>query len=342
MYLRKNMKPGKDGSKIEHYQIAQNRRDPRTKKSKPIIIQGVGRSDNPSTRNGLLRLCLAIAEEHQLDVYDPADPEFKEKVARSDDTVSLEEIKRITAEKLTWGTDKISEGMVELCKSIAKTFNLQVSDSSGSSDNGLQRPVVLGYKDSEVPIDKLREAAEDVNEVLGLKPRIQSDWSAERIAGSLRAVSDLIDADDDIKEDTFNALNDLVIFKEQIILDFKAKYSNDNNVVKPTVSDNAKIDTTFTRDELLSAVLDLNKNIPSVPKIDMRWPVNDIEDCCRSIGESLVSRGPIIKYKYNIRNKYVDIHLEEQTWLVLYTLGALSPEVIDALRSKYPNASFLR
>jgi len=62
VYLRKNPKAGKDGSKIEYYQIAHNHRDPGTKKSKCTIVRGIGRVDNPEVREALLGLCITIAQ----------------------------------------------------------------------------------------------------------------------------------------------------------------------------------------------------------------------------------------------------------------------------------------
>jgi hypothetical protein len=331
VYLRKNPKSRANGTKVEIYEIAHNRRDPATKASKAILIWSAGRTDDPKVRDGLLRLCLAIAEEHKLTVRDPADPDFKAKVSNSKDIISLDEIKRKIIEKLSMDADKLSEVMKQLCISIAKALALQVYDPSDLNSEELPEVADNSYRNIELPVDTLRSAAQDLNEVLGLRPKIdpESNWNYDDIIKSLNSVSELVESTDKIRKDTFHTLAALGSLTKKTIDEFNAKYSSSNNVVDPIKDENTTDIGTLPREQLQRAVLDLNEHISFKPKIDTSWPNHALESSCKSIGTTRIKP---IHVKRSI--------LEENTWLVLHTLGSLSQDVIEALKEKYPDSVF--
>ena len=60
MYLRTTQRKNKDGSVVRYYQLAHNRWDPETKRSKVQIIHNFGRTDEVDEA-ALRRLCGSIA-----------------------------------------------------------------------------------------------------------------------------------------------------------------------------------------------------------------------------------------------------------------------------------------
>lgn len=70
MYLRSTKRTNKDGSVVEYYQLAHNRRDPVTRKPVAEIIHNFGRADKLD-RDELVRLCRSIARVCGLDISDP-------------------------------------------------------------------------------------------------------------------------------------------------------------------------------------------------------------------------------------------------------------------------------
>jgi len=79
MYLRTTSRKNRDGTKVEYYQLAHNRRSPVTGKIEADIIHNFGRADHLD-RDVLARLCRSIARVCGLTVVDPVD------VAESVDT----------------------------------------------------------------------------------------------------------------------------------------------------------------------------------------------------------------------------------------------------------------
>lgn len=70
MYLRTTKRKNKDGSVVEYYQLAHNKRHPETGKPVANIIHSFGRTDELD-RNHLVRLCRSIARVCGLKVTDP-------------------------------------------------------------------------------------------------------------------------------------------------------------------------------------------------------------------------------------------------------------------------------
>jgi hypothetical protein len=330
VYLRRNSKTRKGGRKVENYQIAHNRRDPETRASKPIIIWNGGRIDDPKVQEGLKELSLSIAREYELQVYDPADPRRTMKASKSNVIISLEEIRQAATEKLAFDPNKIRKGMVELCKSVAKTFNFQVHDPADpKSQEPPSEEKNNQHEKIEVPIDSLRQAAIDLNTVLGLKPKIDpnSDWSYDHLVDLLRAVSEFIDISVEIEENTFLVLSNLGLLTKETIKEFKDTYIRGKSIDKDNISIPNDVNCGLTTEQLQKAALDLNTHLRFVPKIDPLWP-NRYLISCFAIG-----------LEYIKPNHVIEEIFEENTWLVLSTLGVLSPEVIDALKSKYPDLS---
>lgn len=69
MYIRTTRRKNKDGSVVEYYQLAHNKRDPITKKPVAHIIHSFGRADQID-RDSLVRLCKSIARICDLEVHD--------------------------------------------------------------------------------------------------------------------------------------------------------------------------------------------------------------------------------------------------------------------------------
>ena len=70
MYLRLTKRTNKDGSVVEYYQLAHNRRHPATRKPVAEVIHNFGRADKLD-RMELVRLCQSIARICGLDITDP-------------------------------------------------------------------------------------------------------------------------------------------------------------------------------------------------------------------------------------------------------------------------------
>ena len=350
MYLRKNPKAGKDGSKIEYYQIAHNHRDPGTKKSKCTIVRGIGRVDNPEVREALLGLCITIAQEYKLKIHDPAGAEFEPKASKINEIIPLEDVRQSATEKLALKPTKLREGMVQLCQSIAKTFNLQTYDPSDLNHNHNQQ--MISKLNNNISIDRLRQAAQDINNVLGLDPKIdpRSHWDHTSLLYAITITCEMIEPGDDIKEDTLNVLADLRLLNEQAIYNIRSCLSNVNSLHDHTIggntSDSNRLqseETTasgkFTREQLQRAALDLNKNVRFEPKFKLTWPDSLLEQVFENLGKDLI----VLKHHSQARKHHsyvIEGMLEENTLLVLYTLGSLSSDLIAALKKKYPNASF--
>lgn len=72
MYLRTTRRKNKNGSKVEYYQLAHNKRHPKSKHSVARIIHSFGRVDELD-REELLRLCQSIARVCDLKIVDLLD-----------------------------------------------------------------------------------------------------------------------------------------------------------------------------------------------------------------------------------------------------------------------------
>jgi hypothetical protein len=70
MYLRTTKRKNKDGSVVEYYQLAHNKRHPETGRPVANIIHSFGRTDELD-RDHLVRLCRSIARVCGLKVTDP-------------------------------------------------------------------------------------------------------------------------------------------------------------------------------------------------------------------------------------------------------------------------------
>ena len=70
MYLRTTKRKNKDGSVVEYFQLAHNKRHPVTRKPVAKIIHNFGRTDQLD-REQLVRLCRSIARVCDLSVVDP-------------------------------------------------------------------------------------------------------------------------------------------------------------------------------------------------------------------------------------------------------------------------------
>ena len=261
MYLRKNAKAAKDGSKIEHYQIAHNHRDPGTKKSKCTIVCGVGRADNPEVRERLVGLCIAIAQEYKLKIYDPVDAEFETKASQIKEIIPLEEIRRNATEKLALDSSKLRDGMVQLCQSIAKVFNLTVHDHSKSSTDYQQQITNNQYKYIDIPIDRLRRAAHNINDVMGYNPGIDQDsnWSSKDISYALAYAFKSIEPCDALNDDTLNVLVELGLLSKENLVDFRNKCSNMKDVSEHTNIDSTEGTSILTRNSCSEPPLILTK-----------------------------------------------------------------------------------
>jgi hypothetical protein len=78
MYLRKVTRKNKDGTKVDYYQLAHNKRDPSTKKPVAHIIHNFGRAEHVD-RYSLVRLCQSIARVCGLKVLDISEQWKQEK-----------------------------------------------------------------------------------------------------------------------------------------------------------------------------------------------------------------------------------------------------------------------
>ena len=76
MYLRTTKRKNKDGSVVEYYQLAHNKRHPVTRKPVAKIIHNFGRTDELD-RAQLVRLCRSIARVCGLTVLDPLDEQHQ-------------------------------------------------------------------------------------------------------------------------------------------------------------------------------------------------------------------------------------------------------------------------
>lgn len=70
MYLRSTKRKNKDGTVVEYYQLAHNKRHPVTRKPVAEIIHNFGRADKLD-RSELVRLCQSIARVCGLEISDP-------------------------------------------------------------------------------------------------------------------------------------------------------------------------------------------------------------------------------------------------------------------------------
>jgi transposase len=76
MYLRTTKRKNKDGSVVEYYQLAHNKRHPVTRKPVAKIIHNFGRTDELD-RAQLVRLCRSIARVCGLTILDPLDQQHQ-------------------------------------------------------------------------------------------------------------------------------------------------------------------------------------------------------------------------------------------------------------------------
>lgn len=331
MYLGKKSKTQRGGSKVEQYQIVQKYRVRGTPKMKLTIICGVGRVDDPKVREQLLQLCIAIAQEYELKVYDPSDPTFEMKPSMSAVFISLEDIREKATEKLELESTQVRKAMVELCQSIAKLFKLRVYDPTNPKSEEPPEIPSYQYEDIEWPIDTLRKAAQDLNDALGLEPIIDMAWSYARIIDSLKFVSEIIDAEDEITKDTFRILSKLGKLKKDTMEEFEAKFASTNNTTNKIdpVGDSKDVGR-VPREQLERAVIDLNDNLAFLPKIDLWWNHHRLEESLKYIGINIGKDIKPINAERSISRKNALLilytRLEENTWRVLYTLGSLSPE----------------
>jgi transposase len=106
MYLRKVTRKNKDGTKVDYYQLAHNKRDPNTKKPVAHIIHNFGRADRVD-RDSLVRLCKSIARICGLKVIDISE-QWKQEIneQKDDETKKLfDTVKFIKA--LEFGTVEV-------------------------------------------------------------------------------------------------------------------------------------------------------------------------------------------------------------------------------------------
>jgi hypothetical protein len=160
----------------------------------------------------------------------------------------------------------------------------------------------------------------------------------------------MIEPGDNIKKDTLNVLADLKLLNEQAIENIRSCLTNVNSLNDHTSCGNTDDSnkpqsqaTTasgkFTREQLQLAALDLNKNVRLEPQIESTWPDYLLEEVFEDLGKDLI----VLKHRSQVRKHYsyvIEGMLEENTLLVLHTLGSLSSDLIAALKKKYPNASF--
>jgi hypothetical protein len=79
-----------------------------------------------------------------------------------------------------------------------------------------------------VPTESVHEAALDINQVLGLKPQIETSWPDRRIYDALKAVGELIEVTDDLQENTWVALATLGFLKPSVLQELQAKHPEYN------------------------------------------------------------------------------------------------------------------
>ena len=125
MYLRTTKRKNKDGSVVEYYQLAHNKRHPETGKPVANIIHSFGRTDELD-RDHLVRLCRSIARVCGLKVTDP--------IAEDSNTTSLpgfpKDLKIIGTRTL--GTPLVIEalwerlGIGQIFRDICKSKKLKV------------------------------------------------------------------------------------------------------------------------------------------------------------------------------------------------------------------------
>jgi hypothetical protein len=106
MYLRKVTRKNKNDKKVHYYQLAHNKRDPKTKKPVAHIIHNFGRADQVD-RNSLIRLCKSIARVCGLKVLDISEQWKQEKNEQKDDETKklFDNVKFIKA--LEFGTVEV-------------------------------------------------------------------------------------------------------------------------------------------------------------------------------------------------------------------------------------------
>jgi transposase len=80
MYLRTTKRKNKDGSVVEYFQLAHNKRHPENKRPVAHIIHSFGRADQLD-RDDLVRLCRSIARVCGLEISDLSDSDQSEKCA---------------------------------------------------------------------------------------------------------------------------------------------------------------------------------------------------------------------------------------------------------------------
>jgi hypothetical protein len=76
----------------------------------------------------------------------------------------------------------------------------------------------------EISTESIQHAAQDINQILGLKPQMEIDGPVDRLTSSLKTVSELIDANDDLKESTWQVLITLNFLKPNVISSLQSKY----------------------------------------------------------------------------------------------------------------------
>jgi hypothetical protein len=76
----------------------------------------------------------------------------------------------------------------------------------------------------EISNESLLDATRDINQVLGLKPQIGLDWELDRIHSSLQSVSELVEATDDLQEETWQVLITLGFLKPVVVQGVKERF----------------------------------------------------------------------------------------------------------------------
>lgn len=155
MYLRTAKRKNKDGSVVEYYQLAHNKRHPKTRKTTAKIIHSFGRADEVD-RDEMVRLCTSIARICNLDVNDPLETDTH-KVRQTN--AGIESIK----ETLQRGVEIISNRSKE-SESGSKLFYKELEKKVKAIENetAKSRQTEDELRESEVKLKTIFDTANDL------------------------------------------------------------------------------------------------------------------------------------------------------------------------------------
>lgn len=80
----------------------------------------------------------------------------------------------------------------------------------------------------DIALERLQTAACDVNQALGLDPKIETTWTQDTIEECLRAVGDMIETTDELPDDTWKVLGTLGVLKPAVVAELRTKYPDEN------------------------------------------------------------------------------------------------------------------